>query len=721
MLIELANPRWARSAPQDPRRGRIGPGLAVGFACLSLAAPAHGQRPDTLRQDTVYEIEPIAVRAVRPSATPGGVSVIEVRLDSVRFRPAPLLEHVLRELPLVQVRSNSRGEAQLALRGAEERQIAILLDGIPLTLGWDHRTDLSVIPLTAAQSVQIVRGLSSILYGPNVLGGVVNIGMGSVEATRISPTRIAVGMDDTGGFAMGLNAGAHFDLGGERLVVRAGVGHRDRDGFSAPGRLESYYPALRGSDLRVNSDLRHTDGFASVRITGRDGWASASTTAFRAERGVPPELHVDDPRLWRYPGLWRSVTVLAGGWNGVENDLGLLDLEANLGVDLGGTTIHDFAMPIPTPADADAFYGTLDETEDSDDRTLTFRLRADQHLSRGAAVSAAATYAQVRHDELISIDLASGSPLEYPAQYRQRLWSVGTEVDVPVRLARLAPFTGGRLSGGLAIDGADTPETGGAVPGGGPSIAEWGGRLGLSASTSGGGLLLHTALSRKGRFPSLREMYSSALGRFEPNPDLQPEILTVIEAGFTSRLGPYDLQVVGFHQRLDNAIVRGAPPAGSSARYQRVNRDLIRSTGVEVVAGYSMGRAALETELTIQDVVVVEPGGTAVRAEYEPELAGGIGGSVPLWAGVEAGAEIEYLGRQFCSSPQPGQEDYETLRGSARTDVQLARTFRLPDATATFQRVGVELAVENLTDSAIYDQCGLPRPGRTLRLQVRID
>jgi iron complex outermembrane receptor protein len=458
-----------------------------------------------------------------------------------------------------------------------------------------------------------------------------------------------------------------------------------------------------------------------VRVAGRDGWASASTTAFRAERGVPPELDVDDPRLWRYPKTWRAVTVLAGGLDDLENGLGRLDLEASLGVDLGGTTIHDFAMPAAAPADPDAFYRTLDETEESDDLTLTLRLRGDQHLSHGVTASAAATYAQVRHDELITVGIASGSPQTFPAQYRQRLWSVGTEVDVPFQLGGLGPFTGGRFSGGLAMDGADTPETGGAVPGGGPSVAEWGGRLGLSASTSGGGLLVHTALSRKGRFPALREMYSTALGRFEPNPDLQAEILTAIEAGFTSRFGPYDLQMVGFHQRLDNAIVRGAPPAGSAARFQRVNRDLIRSTGVEVVAGYSIGRGALETEFTIQDVVVVEPGGTAMRAEYEPEFAGGIGGSAPLLAGVEAGAELKYLGRQFCSSPQPGQEDYETLSGSTRTDLQLARTFRLPGATAAFQRVGVELAVENLTDSAIYDQCGLPQPGRTLRLQVRID
>ena len=30
------------------------------------------------------------------------------------------------------------------------------------------------------------------------------------------------------------------------------------------------------------------------------------------------------------------------------------------------------------------------------------------------------------------------------------------------------------------------------------------------------------------------------------------------------------------------------------------------------------------------------------------------------------------------------------------------------------------LALDNATDSVVLDQCGLPQPGRTLRLQIRV-
>lgn len=712
--------RRPAAARQRPYVRRLPP--VLGLLALGLPAAATAQVPDTLRQDTVYVIEPIAVRAVRPSTTAGGVSAVVVRLDSVRFRAAPLLESVLRELPLVQVRTNSRGEATLALRGSEERQIAVLLDGVPLTLGWDHRTDLSVVPLTAAQRIELVRGLSSVLHGPNVLGGVVSIGMGSVSTADPEPLRLSAGVEEGGGYAGSAVASTAVALDGARLTLRSGLGHRSRDAVRAPADVETLYPALDAGARLVNSDSRHTDGFVSARWAAESGgWVTASASAFRAERGVLPELDQEGPRLWRYPETSRLLTIVAAGTGPLANGLGEVEFGAHLGVDLGAARIDSYLTPEDPGRDdlsPGAFFTTIDETEESEDRTLTLRVTGEQNLAGGVVVGAAATVADIRHDEVVTTDRA-GTPTEVrPPPYGQRLWSLGGEVSRPFSLG-IGPFNGGRVSGGLALDGAATPRTGG--NGDGPSLTEWGGRIGVSTTTGGGGLLLHTALSRRGRFPALREMYSTALGRFEPNPDLRPEILTALEAGFTTRFGFHDLQVVAFRHRLDDAIVRGAPPAGSPARYQRVNRDRVRSTGLEILTGYTRDRFALEGELTLQDVEVVEPGRPGVRAEYEPELAGGVGGTVPLPMGIEIGAEMQFRGRQFCAAPSVGAEEYRELAASGRTDVQLSRTFAFDRRRATFDRLGVELAVDNVTDAPAYDQCGLPQPGRTLRLQLRLD
>jgi len=642
-------------------------GVLAALAALALTSPASpltsplaGQAADTLTQDTVYEMEPIAVRAIRPSATAGGVGSVRVHLDSVLFRPAPLLEHVLRELPLVQVRTNSRGEAQLAMRGAEERQIAILLDGVPLTLGWDHRTDLSVIPMTAAQSVHLVRGMSSVLHGPNVLGGVVEIRMGSVAETSVEPIRLSGSVDDQGGYALGALAAARLDAGSGDLIVRGGIGRRAHDGLAAPpgaGASSAFYPALAGDDRLPNSDLEHTDGFFNTRLARPGlGWLSATVSGYQAARGVTPELDTDSPRLWRYPESSRTLIIVGGGLDALENELGLATLDINLGLDRGETLIESYALP-PDPSDpgipAGDFFSTLDETEESDDRTLTLRTRLVQGVG-GTTVSAAATLADVRHDELLTVGLAEGPGTAIPGEYRQRLWSVGVEADVPFGLDR-GGLEAGHLSGGLVWDGADTPEGGPDVAGAGPTMTEWGARMGATAATTDDRLLLHTAISRRGRFPALREMYSTALGRFEPNPGLRPEIQTAVEAGMTARLGRYDMQAVVFHQRLDDAITRGAPPAGSDARYMRVNRNAIRSTGLEVLAGYTVHRLTLETEAPSSPWTWSPRAAPASARSTSPSSQGAWAASSPSRPGSRPGPNSSTGAASTAPPPPPGR------------------------------------------------------------------
>ncbi|HSG81681.1 MAG TPA: TonB-dependent receptor plug domain-containing protein, partial [Gemmatimonadota bacterium] len=122
-------------------------GLArlIAALCLSVftAAAAAAQQPsDTLPVDSVFRVEEIKVRVSRPVATAGGAAAITTPLDSLRASPSPTLEDVLRQIPLVQVRENSRGEVQPSVRGMESRQVAVIVDGVPITLGWDNRTDL---------------------------------------------------------------------------------------------------------------------------------------------------------------------------------------------------------------------------------------------------------------------------------------------------------------------------------------------------------------------------------------------------------------------------------------------------------------------------------------------------------------------------------------------------------------------------------------------------
>ena len=676
---------------------------------LTLAVPASAfaqDARDTLRVDSTrvardYDLAGITVSVARPALTTGGSSAVIVRLDSLGTIPAPSMEQVLRAMPLVVIRRNSRGEAQPALRGSDERQIGVFLDGVPLSIGWDHRTDMSIIPMTAAQSVRLVRGLSSVLYGPNTLGGVIEIDVARVpgRTQSVNPMSLGFSLDETGGSNMSVGVARLFETDYSQWVLRAGGGFHHQNGVTIPGAVSSEDGVrtrylVDGDDLRLNSDAQRVDGFFAARYRGEGGgWAALATSAYDVERGVPPETHQDEPRLWRYPDQRRLLVALSAGTGTRATSGGKGDIDVSLGFDVGSSRIDQY--------DTEA-YRTVIGREDADDRTLTLRFEVDHTAGPRGEVRTAFTFADVRHDEILTPGGAN--------TYRQRLWSFGVESEW-----RLGSREVTRLSLGAVIDGGDTPESGDKQPL--KALTDYGFRGGVS-SLVGEGLLLHGGLSRRARFPSLRELYSGALGRFEANPDLGPETLWGVEGGFTLETGDVELQVVGFHQRLSDGIVRSSViGADEVRRFRRVNREQVRSTGLEVLAVGTLGVVTLSTDLTLQNVMGFEAGGGEVELEYQPSVTGKLGLDSPLGNGFRASGDVRFVGRQMCENPEIG--GLQPLDASGLFDFSLRRLFQLRRA-GRLGRADASFAVHNASDSAAYDQCGLPQPGRTFQIQLRL-
>jgi iron complex outermembrane receptor protein len=670
-------------------------------AVLSAQATQDSMRVDSTRVARQYDIKGLTISVPRPALTTGGSSAVEMRLDSLRSVPAPTMEDVVRAMPLLVIRQNSRGESQPSIRGSEERQIGIFLDGVPLTVGWDHRTDLSIIPLTAAQGIRLIRGLSSVLYGPNTLGGVIEVDVARVPGRieSVNPMDVGISVNESGGTNIAVGAAHLIDRDETQWLFRAGAGFSDRPGYTVPNGASDdpdIRPQfLRNADgLRLNSDTRRMDAYFAARVRGEDGsWASLATTAYDVERGVPPEAHQDEPRLWRYPEQTRLLTALSFGTGSRYTGSGKGDVELSLGMDLGSTRIDQY--------DTWAFQSVV-EREDSDDRNLTFRLEGEHTLGDQGDFRASATYADVNHDEVLT---PGGS-----SEFRQRLWSLGAETEW-----KLGPTDGTRLSLGAVLDGADTPESGDKPPL--ARLNDFGARIGISSLVSRG-LLVHGGASRRARFPSLRELYSGALGRFIPNPSLEAEIMLGAEGGFTVHTGDLEVQVVGFHQRLADGIIRTTVTDDSGTRlFKRVNQDQIQSTGIEMLAIGTLGVATISTDLTLQHVRGVEPDGTRIELEYEPSVTGKFSLESPLGGGYRAASDFRFVSDQRCANPEVG--GLQSFGASGSADFSLRKIFQLGGRGA-LSRVDASASVRNATNSTSYDQCGLPQPGRTLQVQFRV-
>jgi len=668
----------------------------AGASALVLALPlfAHGQQPDTVPTDTVFRIEGIRVETRRPVARVGGASAIEVDLDSLRLSASPTLESALREIPTVHVRTNSRGQAEISVRGSESRQVSILLDGVPLNLTWDARTDVSVLPAGAVRNLSLVRGLSTLLHGPNSLGGVVELDVARGTIPTTSSTRVSSGVDQEGSFGIDADISVPFTSDDGRWFVRAGAGYEDSPGFPLPDGVSQ--PPPGGDDRRLNTDIENVDGFAAMRYEASGGaWASLTALGHRAERGIAAELGARDPRIWRYPEITRGIVSLAGGTGGRTTPLGTGSVEATFGYDAGRTEILSFES-----RDFDA----VDGTEVGDARTLTLRLLGEHSLGDRGSVASSLTFAEIDHEETVDGERRD---------FQQELLSLAGEtewrlLDDPGRTVERLVF-----SAGAAYDRAIQPETGGAEGLG--TVEEWGARAGVSTVVNDGSTLLHAGVSRRGRFPSLREAFSEALDRFVPNPDLGPEKLVAMEVGVTTSLGEGELQLVAFRHDLSDAIRRITFADG---RRQRVNSDELESTGVELLLTQTFGSIELGGDLTLQSVELTDPGtATSMEPENVPEEKGSVYGILPIAGGARGRLEAEYTGTQFCQDPDTGA-DVE-LDDGVWYNARVSKTWRAGGALGG-RRIETSFDGVNLADTALFDQCGLPRQGRLLRFQVRV-
>jgi len=673
-------------------RARTALRLLLLLAAAGTALPSSvvsQEPPDSLVADTVIKVAGLTVRAVRQATTPGGVTGIVSLPSSLPIPPVASVEDALRKMPFVLVRKNSRGMAEISVRGSQSRQVAVLLDGVPLTLAWDHRADPSVIPIMGAQNITMVRGLPSILGGPNVLGGVVevNLSKGLNGGAETDDIRASLGADDAGYRAAGLSAVNVTHLESGRLTLRAGGGLRTRDGFALP---EDVSDLSSRENLRTNSDLEEYNGFAALRWSGTGGhWVSLSASGFTAERGVPPELHVQNPTLWRYPRQWQTVAALSAGTGHKLTPLGVGDLEASIGFNGGKQDIEAFES---------LSYDQVVETESGDDRTVTVRVLGEHTVAIDGQLRAAASYADISHTEILD-----GTERN---DYRQRLWSFGSE------FAWQFPAVT-ELSVGVALDGADTPESGGKPPLG--RLSAWGARAGVSTLALRPDVQLHASASTRARFPALRELYSGALGRFEPNPDLAPERLVTAELGATLKRRGIEIQSAVFRHELSDAVVRTSTPDG---RYRRINRDKVSSTGIELFVGASIGSAMVQGDIMLQDVTVEDPATAAgpVQPEHMPEFTAGIDVTAPILLGITGLTSVRHTGDQFCVHPDL-DADVE-LDGKTRLDVGIRRDWRIGEGMWSAIRTTVSL--DNAADTAVFDQCGMPQPGRTVRLGIEM-
>lgn len=619
----------------------------------------------------------IIVRGQGESAQQRAATTMQrVPLAAIAGADAPAIDGALRRIAGLHLQTNSRGETLAYLRGAGERQMAVYFDGALLNVPWDNRIDLSLVPAEVVGEIMVSKGVPSVLYGTNVLGGALNMTSNDLS----HPGRYT---------HMVASAGSM----GSRRANLAHLGRRRKLSYALSGGVASRnaFAVSRSADLpysqddtreRTNTDRESFNLFGRITYGTEEGSRfGLSFLRVDGKKGVAPEGHVDPReapvRFWRYPD-WTTSMAIATARIPLRG--------AQFRGTFWGSTFDQRIVQYEG-----AGYASRKAQQEDEDNTLGTRLALEADAGPGQ-LSLAVNALTSRHRQ-IDADFGPASNAVMQT-FRQHVWSSGVEYSFP-GVARMVL--------GASLDGIATPETGNKSPR--SAQVNYGLNAGFVYVPSQA-WTIRAVGGRKVRFPTMRELFGDALGRFLVNENLRAESSVTSEVAVALDRDRFRTAAVVFYQRTYDTIdQRMVEVKGEDVpRRQRVNLDGSRVTGIELdVASRVVHGLDMEGNLTWMRPRAQLPGRQQPLVE-RPAILGLVSMTYRHASGFSAVLEGVYTGQAHGLAPD---NDLVPLASSLVFSTRVAMLM-------LSGRRGIQLygRLNNVTDEVVLPQLGLPGPGR---------
>lgn len=197
--------------------------------------------------------------------------------------------------------SGPRNESMVSVRGFDLRQVPVYMDGIPVYVPYDGYVDLARFTTFDLATVDVSKGFSSVLYGPNSLGGAINL----VSRKPLKKLEYdgSLGMINENGYQGNVNIGAKLN----KFYVQGGFSYLDRNST----RMSSNFIPTANENGGQRDNSYRTDQKISFKI----GWTPTEKSEYaigyinqQGEKGNPVYTGNDPlntlllkPRFWQWP------------------------------------------------------------------------------------------------------------------------------------------------------------------------------------------------------------------------------------------------------------------------------------------------------------------------------------------------------------------------------------------------------------------------------------
>ncbi|WP_034387374.1 TonB-dependent receptor plug domain-containing protein [Comamonas composti] len=639
----------------------------------SLALCGQAQAQET--SPKAFELGVVDVHGQK-SGEPAATS--EQRLDAAQLelRNADTVADAVRLLPGVSLSRNSRNEEMINVRGFDSRQVPVYVDGIPLYVPYDGYVDFGRFTTFDLAEVRVAKAGASLMYGPNTLGGAINL------VTR-KPSKPFEG-DIRLGAGSGSQRKAAVNLGGnlDTWYYQIGASYLDADSFPLPKGFKDFkkQPTDTG-DKRENA--YRTDKRLSFKIgltpNATDEYALGYVHQ-EGEKGNPVYTGTATGknviRYWRWPYWDKDSVYLLSNTRIGENNL----LKARIyhdsyknGLDM--YTDASYSRHDPTSSYKDVSKGA--SLEWSNYSFAGHELRFGAHYKIDEHTDAASTKDPQKHYRDVTYSLVAEDTIALAER-----WSLNLAVSHERREAREVHL--------WPTGSADATN----------GVAKLGYALGKDSEA-------YVIASHKTRFPTIKDRYSARMGTALPSPDLQPETANHLELGVSGKPWEGGLgQAALFYSRVRNQIQSVVVPSaacGGSTCNQAQNVGRTRNLGLELSLAQELsaqwGLHANYTYLSRRNTS--DSSITLTNTPRHRLLAGVQWRPHAQW---ELNAEVEAEKGRYVSLAGSGQLTALKMSGFGTTNLRARYKPR--------NDINLDVGVSNLGDKWYQFDDGLPMPGR---------
>jgi len=595
---------------------------------------------------------------------------------------------------VTQSKVGARNEQMVYVRGFDLRQVPVFVDGVPVYVPYDGYVDLGRFTTFDLAAVQVDKGLSSMLYGANTLGGAINL----VGRRPTQPLELDAGFGfDTERRLERMQASwgyANLGLRQDRLYAQASVSGYGQSAFALPAGFTAT-KAEDGGD-RDNSWAR--DRKLALKLgwlpQGGDARDEVSLNVIdqHGTKGTPPyagNLASITPRYWRWP-YWdkQSLYLLSRTAFGAHT----LTLRAFRDTFRNSLFTYDDAT-YSTQKKASSFQSWYDDFSNGASAQL------EVAAAPGNTLGAAVHWKRDVHREH-----NAGEPIRHFADVTQS-FALEDSQRLGERFTLLAGLGHDTRRTEQAEDYNSSTKVVSDFTRGSGSTTN--GQLALLAQPAQG-WELRASLARKSRFPTIKDRYSYRLGTALPNAGLKPERAN--HAEFAATVTPWAglrLEAALFHSDIDDLIqsVAIATQCGNSACLQAQNIGRARAQGAELGWDWKAGAWRLDGHYQYLDRDNLSA--PAVRLTDTPRH--------------QALAHVAWQALPALSLHASAKA--ASMRWSSSDGLQRAAGFGTVDLKAQWQidpMLSLEAGAHNVGDRTYAYAEGFPEPGRQWFVQGRL-